>query len=179
LIPQGGDLPGTDNIEEVNTVTTIWKDAEGTETARLTTTTSTSATVNADGEVSEVSQRSLSTVETGGKISEFSDHKKMDVKDAGESFKNTAQYVSDFKKENGRSPVQQEAKDNKQLNKNISAGAGAVGMFASSVAKWAPSSQTKGAAAIVNGASLLTIAVTNTVVPTNPENIKLKITTIK
>ena len=52
-------------------------------------------------------------------------------------------------------------------------------MFASSVAKWAPSSQTKGAAAIVNGASLLTIAVTNTVVPTNPENIKLKITTIK
>lgn len=87
VIPQGGDLPGTDQIEEVNTSTTVWTDDDGVEIGRLTTTTWSSATVNADGEISEVSQKSFSTIETGGHISHlYSDNKTVDVKDARESF---------------------------------------------------------------------------------------------
>lgn len=44
-------------------------------------------------------------------------------------FETTAKSVSDFKKENKRSPVQQEARDNKQLVKNVDAAAG-VGWIA-------------------------------------------------
>ncbi len=58
--------------------------------------------------------------------------------------------------------------------KNVSAGAGAVGMFPGAIAKWAPAPQVKGVAAIINGASLIVIAGTNTLVPINPENIKLR-----
>ena len=177
VIPQGGDLPGTDQIEEVNTSTTVWRNDDGAEIGRLTTVTTSSATVNADGEISEVTQKSFSTIETGGHVSHYSDNKTVDVKDARESFQATAKSVSDFKKENGRSPVQQEARDNKQLVKNVDAAAGGVGWIATSVAKWAPTPQTKGGAAIVNGVAVLVATGTHSAVPTNPENIKLKFTT--
>ncbi len=178
LIPQGGDLPGTDQIEEVNTATTIWKDNDGNEIGRLSTTTWTSASVDADGEISEVKQRSMSTIETEGHITNVPvENKTIDIKDARESFQNTANSVSEFKKENGRSPVQQEARDNKQLAKNVDLAAGGVGWIATSVAKWAPTPQTKGGAAIVNGVAVLVAAGTHSALPTNPENIKLRFTT--
>jgi RHS repeat-associated protein len=180
LIPEGGDLPGTDNVTEVNTKETVFKNDDGEEIGRLTTTTTTSASVDSRGEISEVNQSTISVVNTRGEdgknvTSTSTDSKTLSLEDAGEEFQNTVNSVSTFKKENGLSPVQQAAKDNQKAINNTSAAASGIGMIAGGVARGFPSPQVKGIATVVNGLATLTIAGANTAYPTNAEKIQIKI----
>jgi RHS repeat-associated protein len=170
LTASGSKIPSSDHVEEIHTSTTVWKDDNDNEVGRLTTTTWTSATVDQEGEISEVKQRSLSTVETGGHVTNFSDSKTMNIDELGESgndFKNVVQHVSDFKKEHGISIVQQAAKDNEAKGTKIGLG---TTYLAGGIAK-IPGGYGKGAAAIVSGIG----AIVGTFVGTNNDPTKIKL----
>ncbi|MCB9044423.1 MAG: RHS repeat-associated core domain-containing protein [Chitinophagales bacterium] len=167
---------GTDIITEQHTVVTVQRrDKDGVELYRKTDLTTTNAEIDANGNITNISKSTLSTVITNGLdggVTQYSEEEdNISLEETSKNFQDVVNMSKDFKKENGISLVQQEATLNESradIAELVSGAATVSGAVISFIPH--PYAQTTGK--VVSGIGVAALGVSSTA-ETNPEKIKL------
>ncbi|MFY7730971.1 MAG: RHS repeat-associated core domain-containing protein, partial [Flavobacterium sp.] len=179
-----GKTIGTDKIQQTVTSTMTVTNADGQVTQTMNTTTMTTAHVdskgNTTGQATEYSTNSINTKNEDGtwtRTPAIETSKTLDLNETSSEFQTAVQNVQNFKKEEGVSPVQVEARKNESENTGLKTVGGGLGTAGRAIAKYVPHPVAAGVGSTVAGIGAavgLAPILTNGIRPTNPENLTLR-----